>query len=60
MEKVQKFLTILTIIFAAISAILYFLSSSTTLALMWLIITILWIIDLSSTIKLENSKQDTK
>lgn len=58
MDKVQKFLTILCLILAATCAVLYFLSSSTTLAIVWLIITMLWSIDLGLKIKIEKIDQE--
>lgn len=59
MKNMQKLLTILCLILAALCTVLYFLSSSTALALTWLIITILWSIDLGLKIKLEQINKET-
>lgn len=58
MNNVQKFLTILCLILAATCTILYFISSSTTLAIVWFIVTMLWSIDLGLKIKIEKIDQE--
>ena len=58
MKNVSKLLTIICLILASITAILYFLSSSFVLATVWSVASLLWAIDLGLKIKIEEIEQE--